>query len=176
VPNWNSVEAFTRDFERMMADITGPDKRKITRQMAEQGQKLAAQAAQRDLGGDRAFSGWNRSNPIPLDVMLRNARDFNTLIVPTRVSAGPWTVAEFGRNQGNAAGFAGPGINRRSGITSRTKSGGVRRTRASRSRRWNGTTRPKRTASEAVKAMDSKLPDVADKAIRVVIRKRFDVT
>jgi hypothetical protein len=175
MPNWNSVEAFSRDLERMMADLAGPEKRKITRAQALEGQRIANRAAAKDLGGDRAFSGWNRSNPLPLDTQIRSARDFNTLLTPTRASAGPWTVAEFGRNQGNAPGFSGPGIGR-SGITSRTKSGAVRRQRARQSRRWNGVTRGKDTATEAVKVMDRELPKIADKAVRLVIRKRFDVT
>jgi hypothetical protein len=176
MPTWTSIEAFRRDFDRMMDDLTGPDKRKITRAQGEEGQKIAARAAARDLGGDRAFSGWVRGNPIRLETQLRNARDFNTLITPTRGSAGPWTVAEFGRNQGNASGFSGPGINTRTGITSRTKSGAVRRVRARRARRWNGTTRPKDTATDALKVMEKELPKVADKAVRLIVRKRFDAT
>ncbi len=175
MPTWTSVAAFTRDFDKMMSDLTGPEKRKITRAQAEEAQKIAAKAAARDLGGDRAFSGWNRTGPIPLDTQIRPARDGNTLLTPTKGSAGPWTVAEFGRNQGNAGGFAGPGIGR-SGITSRTKSGAVRKVRARRARRWNGTTQGKGTASEAIKVMDRVLPKIADEAVTKVIRKRFDVT
>jgi hypothetical protein len=52
----------------------------------------------------------------------------------------------------------------------------VRKVRARRARRWNGTTRPKSTASEAVKVMEKELPKIADKAVTKVIRKRFDVT
>ncbi len=176
MPTWTSVAAFTRDFDKMVGDLTGPEKRKITRAQAEEAQKIAAKAAAHDLGGDRAFSGWNRHGRIPLDTVIRPARDGNTLLTPTKGSAGPWTVAEFGRNQGNAGGFAGPGINTRTGITSRTKSGGVRRVRARRARRWNGTTQPKDTASEAIRVMDRVLPPIADEAVTKVIRKRFDVT
>jgi hypothetical protein len=85
-------------------------------------------------------------------------------------------VAEQGRNQGNAGGFSGPGINRSTGITSRTKSGAVRRVRARQSRRWNGATAGKGTASRAVAEMDRQLPRIADKAVLKVIRKRFTVT
>jgi hypothetical protein len=176
MPTWNSVAAFTHDFDKMMGDLTGPEKRKITRAQGEEAQRIAAKAATHDLGSDRAFSGWTRATPIVLETHLRNLADGNTLLSPTKASAGPWTVAEFGRNQGNASGFAGPGVSRSTGLTARTKSGRVRKVRARRARRWNGTTRPKSTASEAVKVMEKELPKIADKAVTKVIRKRFDVT
>ncbi len=176
MPTWDSLAAYGRELAGLESDLTGPERQKITRQMAKEGQQIANQAASRDLGGDRAFSGWRRGAPIPLDTQIRNGRDGATLLTPKRASAGPWTVAEFGRNQGNAPGFSGPGINRATGITSRTKSGGVRRVRARQSRRWNGTTQGKGTASEAVKDMDAKLPKIAEKGVKAVTRKRFDVT
>ncbi len=176
MPNWNSVQAFTRDLDKMMAELTGPEKRKITRAQAEEAQRIAAHAAVSDLGGDRAFSGWTRANPIQLDTQIRNARDYNTMLTPTKGSAGPWTVAEFGRNQGDAGGFAGPGVNRSTGLTARTKAGAVRKVRARKARRWNGTTRGHRTASDAIKVMEDKLPKIADAAVTKIIRKRFDVT
>jgi len=157
-------------------DLTGPEKRQVTRAMGLEAQRIAATQAARSLGGDRAFSGWNRGSPIALDTRLSSARDFNMLMVPTRRSAGPWTVAEQGRNQGNASGFSGPGINRSTGLTARTKSGAVRRTRARASRRWNGVTRGRRTATNAVTEMNRRLPPVADKAVLKISRKRFTVT
>lgn len=165
---------FGRDLAALEKDLTGPEQRRITRQMALVAQQIANQHAARDLGGDRGFSGWNRGNPITLDTNLRFVKT-GTLLSPTRSSAGPWTVAEQGRNQGNAGGFSGPGINRRTGITSRTKSGAVRRVRSVRGRRWNGTTAGKGTATRAVVEMDRKLPPIADRAVLGVMRKRFDV-
>lgn len=175
MPTWTSFADFGRELAALERDLTGPEQRKITRLMGLEAQRIANQAAAGDLGGDRAFSGWLRGNPLPLDTRLRPA-GAATLLTPTRSSAGPWTVAEQGRNQGNAAGFAGPGINRRTGVTSRTQAGNVRRVRARRSRRWNGTTRGKNTASDALKVMERRLPPIADKAVLVVTRKRFDVT
>lgn len=175
MPNWKSMAEFGRELRGLEVELTGPEQRKITRKMGVEAQKIADKAARRDLGSDRAFSGWQRSNPISLDTQLRHIGT-GTLITPTRSSAGPWTVAQFGRHQGNAAGFSGPGINRRTGTTSRTKSGAVRRVRAVRGGRWNGTTRGKGTATDAVVEMDRKLPPIADRAVRVAIRKRFDVT
>jgi hypothetical protein len=48
--------------------------------------------------------------------------------------------------------------------------------RARQSRRWNGATAGKGTASRAVAEMDRQLPRIADKAVLKVIRKRFTVT
>lgn len=175
MPNFKSLAEYGRELAGLADDLTGPEQRKITRQMGVEAQRIAARHARLDLGGDRAFSGWDRGRRIALDTQLRNARD-GTMLTPTRSSAGPWTVAQFGRNQGNARGFSGPGINTRTGTTSRTRSGGVRSVRTRRARRWNGVTAGKRTASDAVTEMDRRLPKIADKAVLVVTRKRFTVT
>ncbi len=174
MPTWNSPAAFIGDFEAMLRGLSGPEKRKITRLEGEAAQVIAAEAAANDLGSDRAFSGWDRNHPIPLDTRLQNAPDYNTLLTP--VFPGGWTVAEFGRHQGNASGFSGPGVNRATGATARTKAGRVRKVRERQAKRWNGTTRPKNTASDALKVMEKELPKVVDKAVGVVVRHRFDVT
>jgi hypothetical protein len=164
MPQWNSVAAFTRDFDRMMDDLTGPEKRKITRLQGVEAQRIAAKAAAHDLGGDKAFSGWVRGNPIPLDTRLRNLQGGNTLLAPTRRSAGPWTVAEQGRNSAAGPRLTGPRL---------TRTGRVSKARR---KRYNGRTRGKDTASEAVKEMGVKLPKIADAGVRRVIRRRFDMT
>lgn len=177
MPNWSSLAEYGRELRGLEVDLTGPEQRRITRTMGVEAQRIADRAASRDLGGDRAFSGWHRGRPMRLDTRLRPLSSSGaTLLTPTRSSAGPWTVAEFGRNQGNASGISGPGINRRTGATSRTRSGAVRRTRARQSRRWNGVTAGKRTASDALTEMNRKLPPIADKAVLKITRKRFDVT
>lgn len=172
MPTWKSMSAFVDDLSK---SLTPAEIRKITRAQAEAAQVIANRSASRDLGGDRAFGGWKRGNPIALDTQIK-ARKGGHVLLPTRSSAGPWTVAEQGRNQGNASGFSGPGINTRTGLTSRTKSGAIRKVRARASRRWNGTTEGKGTASDAVGQMDRALPKIADAAVRLALRKRFDVT
>lgn len=176
MPTFSSFKDFGAEWEKVSRKLDRDGRRRITRQMAEEGQRIAAHAAAADLGGDRAFGNWARGNKIALDTHLKAGRNDSTLLTPTRSSAGPWTVAEQGRNQGNARGFAGPGINRRTGITSRTKSGGLRRVRATRGRRWNGTTQGKRTASDAAKVMERELPKIAAREYRKVLVKHFDVT
>lgn len=174
MPSWDSLAAFGKELAGFDRDLTVNETRKITRAQGVAAQAIAAKQAAQDLGGDRAFSGWNRGQPIPLDTRLRSLADGNALMTPR--FAGGWTVAERGRHQGDAGGFAGPGINRVTGVTSRTKAGRVRKVRARQSKRWNGATRGKGTASDAIKVMDRELPKIADAAVLKVTRKRFDVT
>lgn len=174
MPSWSSMAAFGADLAGLEAELTGPEQRRITRLMGREAQQIADRQAQRDLGGDRAFSGWNRGAPIPLATHLKTTRSDGTVLLPK--FPGGWTVAEQGRNQGNASGFAGPGVNRRTGRTARTKSGALRKVRAVQGRRWNGTTAGKGTATEATADMARKLPLIADREVLKVTRRRFDVT
>lgn len=173
---FSSFKAYSAEWDKVARQLDAKQRQAITHEMAQAGQKIADRMASRDLGGDRAFSGWPRGNPIALDLQLKNGRNGSTLLLPTRSSAGPWTVAEQGRNQGNAAGFSGPGINSRTGLTSRTKSGGLRKVRARKAKRWNGTTRGKDTATHAQAEMERELPKIAEKQYRAVLVKHFDVT
>lgn len=174
MPSWSSMADFGKDLAKLTDDLSTDEQRRITRMMGKEAQQIAGQQAAQDLGGDKAFSGWNRGGPIPLATRLKSGRHDETVLLPK--FAGGWTVAELGRNQGNAGGFAGPGINRRTGITSRTKSGGVRKVRSVRGRRWNGVTRGKATATRATDEMAHKLPQIADREVLKVTRRRFDVT
>lgn len=172
MPTFQSFTAFERELGKLAKDLDDATKRRITREMGEKAQQIARATASADLGGDPKFSGWAPT----LDTQLKAGRDGSTILMPTRSGAGPWTVAEQGRNQGNAGGFSGPGINTKTGKTSRTKSGGVRKVRARASKRWNGTTDPKHTATEAGKRMESELPPIAERGVRKVIVRHFDVT
>lgn len=174
MPQWSSMEAWYTDLKGLERDLTGPEQERITRAQGKAAQKITDSVIVAALGGDRGFSGWNRGAVIKADTRLFKIRDGHVM-APTRSGAGVHTVAEFGRNQGNAAGFSGPGINRRTGITSKTKSGGVRRVRGIRARRWNGVTQGKRTATVAQARMDRELPKIADKEVLRVTRRRFDV-
>lgn len=100
------------------------------------------------MGGDRKYSGWPGPDPLALRATLHRGGGGIT-IGRTRGSAGPWRVSDTGRNQGNAAGFSGPGINTRTGVTSRTKAGNIRKVRARKAKRWNGRTRGEGTWDKA---------------------------
>lgn len=164
--------AFGNALEAAARDLNSEQKRRITREMAERAQQIATAAASADLGGDPKFSGWAPR----LDTQIKTLRDGASLLIPTRSSAGPWTVAQRGRNQGNAGGFQGPGVNRRSGLTARTRSGGLRRVRTATARsKWNGYTRGKNTAAEAVAQMEKELPKIAEAGVIKAIQKHVDV-
>lgn len=108
---------------------------------------LVAQAVSGDIG-DTSMSGWWRGAAIDVSGVAVQTPE-GLAIEPEKRSRGPMRVLQQGRNQGNAAGFAGPGISRTTGMTARTKSGGVRKTRAWKAKRWNGTTTGKNTWSDA---------------------------
>ena len=133
----------------------------------------AKKAASADLGGDPAFSGWRRGSPFELATRYDIVRPGVISFHPTPKSAGPWTVAERGRNQGNAGGFSGPGANRDTGETARNANGSIRKVRGRKARRWNGRTQGKDTASDALAAIDKKLPKLVDTQIGRAIRKVF---
>lgn len=171
-----SLQSFSAELDALQHEVTSAKNRAVSEPMARHAQAIADRNAAQDLGADRAFSGWTRRTPIVLETQIKFLSQGAALLHPTRSSAGPWTVADKGRNQGNAPGFAGPGINRKTGTTSRTKSGAVRKVRARQSKRWNGTTAGKGTATRAVKQMDRELPPIAEKAFRGMLVKHFDVT
>lgn len=174
MPTFRSFAEFGHELNELGKDLNTTEKRKITKDMGDRAKQLAKRAAQNDLGGDDSFSGWRRGNPMPLVTEVKPLSDGASLLKPTKRSAGLWTTAEDGRNQGNASGFFGPGVNRSTGATARTKAGGVRKVRAFKRRRWNGTTAAKNTASDAVELMERELPKIAEKGVRRAIRKRFD--
>jgi hypothetical protein len=164
MPTWDSLASYGRELAGLEDDLTGPERQKITHQMGKRAQQIAAKQAASDLGGDRAFSGWTRAAPIPRNTAVRNGNEGASILTPFKRSAGPWTVAEHGRNSALGPRLTGPRL---------TKRGKVSRARV---RRYNGRTRGKGTATEAVKVMEKELPKIADKGVKAVTRKRFDVT
>lgn len=172
---FSSMDAFGRELERMAVEIRGAQKRRVTGPMADKAQKIIDAQVARDLT-QSDFSGWTRSNPIKLTTEQRFGRDNAAIVYPTKTTAGPFTVLDAGRNKGNASGFAGPGVNRRTGLTSRTKAGNIRQQRNRAARRWNGYTSGKGTAGNAAKAIEKAMPDVAEVGVRKVMVRHFDVT
>ena len=169
---FKDIGAFAREVNKMDRRIAGDSAKEITLEQAKLGQRIAQRAASADLGGDPKFSGWAPE----LVTEIKPTRKNGHVLLPTRKSAGPWTVAEQGRNKGNASGFQGPGANRRTGMTSRTKAGKVRKVRAVKARRWNGYTAGKNTASDAVSIMEATLPPVAARGLTKAMRRHFDVS
>jgi hypothetical protein len=113
----------------------------------------AKKAADADIG-DASFSGWTKKSPIKLDTAYDIVGPGRVSFHPKKRSAGPWTVAEFGRNTA-----AGPAI-------------GGKGKRGSR-RRWNGRTKGKGTATDALNAIEPKVPKLAEQQVARAIRKVF---
>lgn len=169
------MDAFGRELERMAIEIRGAQKRKITGPMADKAQKIIDGQVAKDLT-QSDFSGWTRQNPIKLTTQQKFGRNNAAIVHPTKQTAGPFTVLDQGRNTGNASGFAGPGINRRTGLTARKKNGELRKQRDRKARRWNGYTSGKGTASKAARAIEAAMPVVAEDGVRRVMVRHFDVT
>lgn len=171
MPTFDGFAAFNRELDAMAKEIAVSKRRKITGTMADKAQEIIRAEVTKDVGSDRKFRGWAPK----LVTEVKFTKEGAAIVHPTRSSAGPITVANQGRNQGNASGFAGPGINRRTGITSRTKSGGIRQQRNRRAKRWNGVTRGFGTADRAVAAMERLIPKVAEDGVRKIQVRHFDV-
>lgn len=117
----------------------------------------ARKAASADLGGDPKFSGWAPLLETRYDIVDQG----KLLLKPKPRSAGPWTVAEWGRNQ-----TAGPSKQE----SMFTPSG---RRRRARYRRWNGVTQGKHTASKAVAEIDKQVPKMVEQRVGRALKRVF---
>jgi hypothetical protein len=120
--------------------------------------RLAERAASADLGGDPKFSGWAPKLETRYDHLEPGKISFK----PTRRSAGPWTVAEVGRNQAAGPRMVGPRL---------TKTGKVSKART---KRYNGQTTGKDTASDALELIDKSVPRIVDREVTKAVRKFFN--
>ena len=115
-------------------------------------------AASADLGGDPKFSGWAPKLLLRYDIVDRG----KVLVYPTRSAAGPWTVAEFGRNASQ-----GPRLR-----SSRLTATGRRRSAKS-MRRWNGVTPAFNTATTTVDQIEKKAPGLVETQVGRAAAKAF---
>lgn len=162
----DTFDSYARRVQRFKGQLTDDA---VSHALGKMAKKAAEASASGDLGGDPKFSGWAPKLDTRYDIVGPGRISFK----PTPRSAGPWTVAQQGRNQGNASGFSGPGINAKTGVTARTKSGGVRKVRARKAKKWNGRTAGKGTADKALKRIDDQMPGIVDRHIKQSIRKVF---
>lgn len=160
-----SVQAFQRELDKLDRSIENR-RRDMGRKIAEAAKPEGYRAAANDLGGDPKFSGWR-----PWLELRVSTNPVGATILPTRRSAGPWTVAQYGRNT-----MTGPRtrIDRRTGNTRRLKRGGVSVIRNR--KRWNGVTAGKGTADDARVRFKKVAERVGDKEFKLVLRRHFDVT
>jgi hypothetical protein len=158
-------------FGALAKDLGGAGLERTNKEIGEAAKRIARQAASNDLGGDPKFSGWAPT----LDVKYRSlkGKEQGVVISPTKTSAGPWTVAEKGRNRGETGAVLGPGANRKTGTTARSKSGDVRAVRAFKAKRWNGYTDGKGTASAAVQEFERQFLPIVEKGIALLTKKHL---
>jgi len=142
----DTFASFGRRVDKFVNGLSGSELRAIMTKVGVEAKGDATSAASGDLGGDPKFSGWAPR----LDTRFDHVGSGRISFHPTRSAAGPWTVAEFGRHAA-----AGP-------------PGGKR------SRRWNGRTRGKGTATKALAVIEAKTPDRIEAEVRKVLRKAFD--
>lgn len=173
MPTFRGFDEFAKALDRSVVELQTTEKRRITRDLGKRAQRIAEKEARSDLGGDVEMSGWPRA---ALNTRIKTDAPGATVLLPrSRLAAAGWTVANDGRNVGETGLSLGPGMNHRTGQTSRTKKGNVRR-RGFRAKRWNGVARGKGTADRARDVMESEFPRVVDAGVKKALRKRFDVT
>jgi hypothetical protein len=155
----DTLQSFALRVDRFEKSLTDAQ---IGHALGKMAKAEAEKAASADLGGDPKFSGWAPTLDTRYDIVRRGA----ILFKPTRRSAGPWTVAERGRNSG-----AGPGLGQSSTAMRFTPTGRVSRQRV---KRWNGRTAGKSTATKAITAIDKKAPKAVDEHVDKAVRKFFN--
>jgi len=153
----DTFASFNVKLQRFQKELT--DDAPLMHAIGKMAKDEARKAANADLGGDNKFSGWAKQ---PLNTAYDIVRPGVLSFKPKRRAAGPWTVAEFGRNASQ-----GPRI--RSSIFTPTG----RKRSAKSFRRWNGVTAPKHTASDAIDAIEPKVPKLVDRHVGRAIRKTF---
>ena len=167
---FRSFDDLAKGFAKTATSLGPEELQKILRRVGREAQAISKEEAAKDVGDDLKFSGWAP----PLSTVIKDGRPGVVAVIPTRRSAGPWTVLNDGRNQGETGLFLGPGINRSTGETARTKRGAVRKTRAFKAKRWNGTTRGKGTADRARGRIEDMVPKRIEDEVRKAFKKHFD--
>lgn len=152
----DTFESFGRKVERFQKELTDDAMMHTIGKMAK---AEADRAANADLGPDGQFSGWPGALSTRYEIVGPGRLSFK----PSNArAAGRITVAELGRNAS-----AGPRLR----SSSLTQTG---RRRSARSiRRWNGVTQGKRTATDALHAIEGKVPRIVQTQVGRAVRKTF---
>lgn len=156
----DSLGSFGRKVDGFIGELEAEKLRAMATKVGVKAKQIATDAASADLGGDPAFSGWRPATnwlATRFDHLEPGVISFH----PTKRAAGPWTVAEFGRNRAAGPRMVGPRL---------TKTGKVSKARQ---RRYNGQTEGKGTASDALAKIEPMVPEVVDAEVTKAIRKFF---
>jgi len=151
----DTFESFNRKVSAFQRELTADT---TSHKVGKMAKDQATKAASADLGGDPKFSGWAPKLTTRYDIVGPGRVSF----YPNRRAAGPWTVAESGRNQ---SGMHGPNIR----SSSLTKTGRKRKARS----KWNGRTQGKGTATTALAHIEDEVPKIVQSAVGRAIAKTF---
>lgn len=154
----DTFASFGRRVDKFINGLSGAELKQVMTKVGVAAKGDALKAASADLGGDPKFSGWAPT----LDTRFDHVGSGRVSFHPTKRGAGPWTVAEFGRNSTAGPRMTGPRL---------TQTGKVSKARQ---KRWNGRTQGKGTATKALAAIERETPDRIEAEVRKAIRKAFD--
>lgn len=153
----DTFASFSKRIDKFINGLSGTEMKQVMTKVGVAAKGDALKAASADLGGDPKFSGWAPTLDTRFDHIGNGAISFH----PTKRGAGPWTVAEFGRNSTAGPPMRGPKI-LKSGAFSKAKT-----------KRWNGRTRGKGTASKAVAMLEHETPKRIEVEVKKAIQKSF---
>lgn len=165
---FKSFKEFGTAFEAMTKEIE-QDRKLWALEMAKRAESIGKAEASKDLGGDLKFTHWAPKWDTHIKPTATGA-----VMLPTKSGAGVITVANQGRHNG-ASGFSGPGINAKTGVTKKLKSGGVGKVKAFKGKHWNGSTKGMGTADRAVARMEHELYPIAEKGLTRTEMRHFDI-
>ena len=107
-------------FQKLATALSGPAIKQIGNEIGLAAKDDIAKEVRKDAGGNLAMSGWRRGKPVQITGRYDFKNTTSVVISPEKGAGGPMRVLNDGRNQGNAAGFHGPGVSK-DGTTKRTK-------------------------------------------------------
>ena len=142
----DDLASFAAMLRKLGQDINGPLMRAAMRDIGKAAERELANAARRDLGDGR-FSGWSKAPALTVEAKPTEPGVLE--LVPAPRTAGPWTVATYGRRKGH------------------------KRT-AKRSNTGWGATRGKGTFDDGLTAIDRTFDAVAEKAVIDRIEREFN--
>lgn len=141
----DTFSAVAQRFDALNRELTGEGATKVAQQLGKLGQGDAVKAVRNDWHRDH-IKNWRKAK---FTTGVKVQSPGAVTVGPSNQGVGVWKVAEKGRHHGDSNRFQGPGVNVKTGETSRLKSGKLRTVKARKGRRWNGYTDPKGTWSDA---------------------------